>query len=692
MGPQPVVAWHLSSITSATLNERIEFTYYDEVVIDDVPRQKQLLLKVQNAPNFSPNESHVRNITFHDGVTYQSKKLNDITLYKKNVPVSKVVFEANTPRIDVGGTSRALSRISIYDNPLSLQPLKYFDFDIEHVGNERLFLRSIQEFSGNGNEFKPPYEFGYKNENNLPTRFSFKSDYWGYYSKYGAEYPSHPSFKWYGDPKKTKVPSFPEAQYGSLATIKYPTGAQNNFSYELNGYYERIINNDLVGLQLDWAATQWRNKNNQPSDEETIQFVLDESKQISIDATLHYKVDLTTTGTGTVASEAREHEISIVNVNNPNTPVFLLSFDGEGDPDAVDLVLWGGNPNLTYLPATYYYNGAQSIEVGGRVYQDVKITLPAGTYQAKVKAPSSTNSDNLFGKISVDIKYPIGFIDAEIPVKGIRIAAQELMDSGGTIRYIDYQYKIHDENSNATNKSSGEMPDELILRAEAINSKVTYYTLYETLNSWHRPGVPSLDRTLRDPFVSSNMGFCYLEKFGNQGSEYLADVCMQTQIFKREAVFYRNSKFASHTEIGYKEVRVEEEGNGFTLHKFNPLDHTKGYDLRGYYVARATYKYDQNGNIVLDTNREGNYRGAGGDGLTNRNAYAWPYTGNSITSTLWKKPQQTRTYKYDSNTPVLLKEENYSYEIIDQPKLYQVDIRFYGGIRIIFVCTCLLRF
>lgn len=250
MGPQPVVAWHLSSITSATLNERIEFTYYDEVVIDDVPRQKQLLLKVQNAPNFSPNESHVRNITFHDGVTYQSKKLNDITLYKKNVPVSKVVFEANTPRIDVGGTSRALSRISIYDNPLSLQPLKYFDFDIEHVGNERLFLRSIQEFSGNGNEFKPPYEFGYKNENNLPTRFSFKSDYWGYYSKYGAEYPSHPSFKWYGDPKKTKVPSFPEAQYGSLATIKYPTGAQNNFSYELNGYYERIINNDLVGLYL----------------------------------------------------------------------------------------------------------------------------------------------------------------------------------------------------------------------------------------------------------------------------------------------------------------------------------------------------------------------------------------------------------------------------------------------------------
>ncbi|WP_147405029.1 hypothetical protein [Aquimarina sp. AD10] len=689
MGPQPVVAWYLTSITSATVNERIEFTYYNESINDAVPRQRQLLLKMQNTLAPTQNTSQIRDITFHDGVSYQSKKLESIILYKNNIATSKVTFEATTYRDDlqkyvntnVNENNFALSKISIFKNAQDTQPIKYFDFNIASGSRKnRIYLFGIQEFSGDGTASKAPYSFDYYNINDLPDRFSFQSDYWGYYSKYGAEYPAHPSFKWYGDPKKTKVPSFPEAQYGSLKRITFPTGGLNEFSYELNGYHKTITNTDLLSLKLDWAATHWRNSNNQASNQETLQFTLDQSKTISIDATLQYRVNLTTTGWGTVASEAQEHQISIVNVNNPNVPIFLFSFDGEGDPDEIDQVLHGGDPNIVYLPPTYTANGTQSITIGGSLYQDLKINLPAGTYRAIIKTPSPTNSDNLFGKMSIDIKVPNGFIDAEIPVKGIRIANQKLIDTDDEVlKDIDYSYKVHDENGNATNKSSGQMPDQLIIRAEAINSQVTYYTLHETLNSWHEPGVPS-NKTYRDPINSANIGLCYTEKFGNAGSEYLADVCLQTYTFLREAVFYRNSKFANHTDLGYKEVRVEEDGNGFTLHKFNALDHTKGYDLRGYYVAKATYKY-VNGNIVLDANPAGNYSGAGTDGLTNRNSYAWPYMGNSITSTLWKMPKETLTFKKnpDTSIPVLIKQQNYEYQKVDQPKLYQIDMHTYAG-------------
>ncbi len=127
-----------------------------------------------------------------------------------------VVFDSNKSRNDISGN--ALSKISVFQgNTL----LKYFNVNIENVNNERIFLESIQEFSGDGLSSKPPYEFEYINENLLPGRMEYLADHWGYYSANGTEFPYLAQFPWRS--AKSKEPS-DYAMYGSLKKIVFPTG------------------------------------------------------------------------------------------------------------------------------------------------------------------------------------------------------------------------------------------------------------------------------------------------------------------------------------------------------------------------------------------------------------------------------------------------------------------------------------
>ncbi|MEM7550011.1 MAG: hypothetical protein AAF363_10060 [Bacteroidota bacterium] len=91
----------------------------------------------------------------------------------------------------------------------------------------RLKLNSIQEISCDNSESKPPFEFQYLDEHNVPRRISFGQDHWGYYN---------------GKKNSTLLPtvdlgresSWPFLRAGTLNSITYPTGGQTQFIYEPN--------------------------------------------------------------------------------------------------------------------------------------------------------------------------------------------------------------------------------------------------------------------------------------------------------------------------------------------------------------------------------------------------------------------------------------------------------------------------
>ena len=187
-----IVAWYLTEIISSQINEKIVFRYYEEAFSHPILENNSL--------EIDPNTNTGRPISELDRYIngFSARKINDITLYNNNVAVNKIEFEANTPRLDVAsgtGAVKALSRISIFNDMKSAVPIKYFDFDIANVNEERLFLKSIQEFSGDGTVSKPPYLFEYIKPDSLPGRLEYKSDHWGYYSIYGIEFPYIEEFK-----------------------------------------------------------------------------------------------------------------------------------------------------------------------------------------------------------------------------------------------------------------------------------------------------------------------------------------------------------------------------------------------------------------------------------------------------------------------------------------------------------------
>ena len=130
--------------------------------------------------------------------------------------------------------------------------------------------------------------------------------------------------------------------------------------------------------------------------------------------------------------------------------------------------------------------------------------------------------------------------------------------------------------------------------------------------------------------------------------------------------FYLKSKepMASYSNISYKEVRVEEVGNGFTLHKFHGLGLHDGHKLVVEQVEQ------DNSGVGGIGNQVGRVEPAG---------YGYPYNANLVLHGLWNQPIQTLVYgagnyKDGSIGPVLLQETNYDYYTYTQPKLYNTSV------------------
>ena len=219
-------SWYLTEIRAAKKNEKIRFSYYEEnTLFERAPNNRMVIDPTNQTTGMEYNQLPEMN--------HNEKRIEEISLFSENQLLQKLTFESSTLREDLAIPSYALRKISLFskDEPL---PINYFEFTIENVNGERIFLKSIQEFSGDGSLEKPPYQFEYISPELLPARLEYKADMWGYYSSaHGGEFPYDPNYSWISNPTKAASLS---AIYGSLKKVVFPLGGYQEFAYGLNEY------------------------------------------------------------------------------------------------------------------------------------------------------------------------------------------------------------------------------------------------------------------------------------------------------------------------------------------------------------------------------------------------------------------------------------------------------------------------
>lgn len=153
-------------------------------------------------------------------------------------------------------------------NTLAKNPMNYIyaatSLAIKDTFSRRLFLESVQEvtYNANGDTIKnPPYKFTYDFTHNLPTRYSYALDSWGYYNGKDANTSLLPDdvlqmFNTFD--RGTGANRSIDTNYTRTGTIKelqYPTGGKTIFQFENNklGVHllgglrvKRIINYDSL--------------------------------------------------------------------------------------------------------------------------------------------------------------------------------------------------------------------------------------------------------------------------------------------------------------------------------------------------------------------------------------------------------------------------------------------------------------
>lgn len=162
---------------------------------------------------------------------------------------------------------KALSRIIIKDNNQNIIKEYLFDYGYLSNGNaKRLKLNRIYEMEGN--KQRVFYDLTYYEENDLPSKTSFKKDYLGYFNNNdvldGQSYNNYsPKLYFFRDRKNFSITPFnvngstpisgglvnletnDYAATGLLKSMRSRTGGYNEFLYERNTF--RFYNQDILG-------------------------------------------------------------------------------------------------------------------------------------------------------------------------------------------------------------------------------------------------------------------------------------------------------------------------------------------------------------------------------------------------------------------------------------------------------------
>ncbi|QTE21151.1 RHS repeat domain-containing protein [Polaribacter cellanae] len=118
--------------------------------------------------------------------------------------------------------------------------------------SERFFLKEILFNKNNSTDRK--YSFEYKSPENLPKRFSFSQDHFGYFNNKSntSLLPNNEvySFKNYKNDFADRRSDFDYASLGILTKITYPTGGNTVFEYESPKIYDDYIYDTTLGLNV----------------------------------------------------------------------------------------------------------------------------------------------------------------------------------------------------------------------------------------------------------------------------------------------------------------------------------------------------------------------------------------------------------------------------------------------------------
>lgn len=246
-----ITSWMLSKIKSPT-NKELNFTYapfiYNDCNQTNQRRNIMSSIFIQN---------------FDNSVTTNYQKTIGFNYFLESIYGSfgRVNFNLDTDIRDDYAFGKKLNSITIYDT--NLKKVNSFAFDYifktspdpikeiytcgyKHEKSDlvkRMFLDKIT-ILGNidtSNVNKPNYSFSY-NSTEMPYRFSFASDWWGYYNGAIDNKSLVPTrFRFDADmPNRNVDSNFSQA--GLLTEIKFPTGGSTKYEFESNrGIYENPI-------------------------------------------------------------------------------------------------------------------------------------------------------------------------------------------------------------------------------------------------------------------------------------------------------------------------------------------------------------------------------------------------------------------------------------------------------------------
>lgn len=278
--PDAVTSWYLSAIQDQNGGELLSFNYYD------LPNLKHTIYAPQSLKESTVLFNEATDMKFTDQTT-TGKRIKEIVY-----PGGKVKFQKSTDSRQDFINDKYLEGIEILDgdgNRIKKYVLSYSYFDKDsvtpidaspvtttfkgfNVGDyyKRLRLDSLQEWDKDSLQAIPAFKFDYNDEYQLPHRYSYAKDHWGFYN--GQDSNNSPEPKYNYKYWVTVIPGFeyklaklgsadreasPEyAKTGVLKRVTYPSGGSTEFEMEGNTVVSDALPNQInqsgpIGVPLN---------------------------------------------------------------------------------------------------------------------------------------------------------------------------------------------------------------------------------------------------------------------------------------------------------------------------------------------------------------------------------------------------------------------------------------------------------
>lgn len=243
-------AWHLTEILHPT-GDKIVFTYNQYIIEQKIAIDRKVLVKTgtvdedpAGACDCSEFKSDIK--TMSNSISYLSQI--------EFIGVGKIVLQKSTGRTDAPAEYK-LDKIiikDIYDTQIKAFQLNYqfpsrtgtYSCLISTADdlNYRMFLTSINEQDAVNSNIRT-YSFEYNNIDELPSRFSYSQDHWGYFNgKYNNDIisisevpPGYQGiFSNHVGSTVDRSPNYLYSKKGMLKKVIFPTGGYTTFDYEAN--------------------------------------------------------------------------------------------------------------------------------------------------------------------------------------------------------------------------------------------------------------------------------------------------------------------------------------------------------------------------------------------------------------------------------------------------------------------------